>query len=575
MSNPAPTRLLYRFGLVCLALAGACQAAAEGPLWSTPLAQEVQWSRLTPAGSLLVAGKNTLAHVDTRSGEVLWQRDGMNNLAPFNLRFAGSAPMVLISQLVSKIPMQNRLAMLDLGTGETLWDTGVRNGSSLGGYTYPERDLAIFVREAAGEPGIKNGTYVSAHDLTSGELRWLTRIGGMGSLPTHMIEDNGFISGMDLSGHPDPILSDDTLYLVAGDIRAFSLADGALKWHYKLKASNPALKRTYAQPVLHEGVLYAAGSNRVVALDSASGTEIWTAGIGNAPIPELEIHGDRIVGRLGGTFSNGKALQQAKPFGAFVVDRQSGAVLWQWKKARDSVTNLAVFPELDQIVLADKYDLHVLALNADKPTVLRKEKLEFKRAMGKSEAVAKGIGAVGGFMGGGLSGAMKGMGGGDRSDPPLDVTRVENAVVVRGQYHVLAHDLSSGRNTWSIEFAPPGVNPFALVAMGAVTTGVAVGNSRGAWSSGSASTLKSTNRISNAYQDEASKRFAASERSEQLAFFLTMQDKARQLIGINLSTGEEVGSVPMAEKAPQFMVDAQGRRVYHFEGSGRLNAFAF
>ncbi len=182
---------------------------------------------------------------------------------------------------------------------------------------------------------------------------------------------------------------------------------------------------------------------------------------------------------------------------------------------------------------------------------------------------------MGGFLGGGLSGAARGMGGGDRSDPPLDITRVGDAVVVRGQYHVLAHDLGDGRNTWSIEFAPPGVCPFALIAMGAVTTGVAVGNSRGAWSSGSRSALQSTNAISNAYQNEASRRFAASERSEQLAFFLTKQDKSRQLIGIDLATGREVGSVPMAEKDPKFMVDPLGRRVYHFADDRRVDAFVF
>lgn len=567
-------RFIARLPAVLLILVSAGTTCAD-PLWSTPLTQEVKWSRLTPAGTLIIGGKDTLSHVNTTTGEVLWHKEGMFNLAPFNLRFAGAAPVVVVSQLVSKIPQKNNLRVLDLTTGRTVWETGVRMGASLGGYTYPARNLVLFVREVVGEKGVKNGTYISAHELSSGQLLWLTRIGANGSLPLHPIEQNGFVSGSDLSGHPDPIVTDDAIYLTAGDIRAFSMRDGTLKWHYKLKASNPGLKRTYAPPVLADGVLYAAGSNRVVAVNAADGSEIWQAKISKGAIPQLEVVGDRIVGRLGGTFSNGKKLLAAKPFGAFVVDRNSGALIWQWKKAKDSITNLAVFPELDQIVLADRQSLHVLALSADKPTVVRTQKLEFKRSMGTSEAVAKGIGAIGGFMGGGLSGAAKGMGGGDRSDPPLDITRVGSAVVVRGQYHVLAHDLKQGENTWSIEFAPPGVSPFSLIAMGAVTAGVAYGNSRQGWGNTSASTLQSTNNISNAYQNEASKRFAVSKRSEELAFFLTRQEKQRQLIGISLATGSQVGAVLMAEKEPQFMVDSLGRRVYHFGDNGVLQAFEF
>ena len=42
------------------------------------------------------------------------------------------------------------------------------------------------------------------------------------------------------------------------------------------------------------------------------------------------------------------------------------------------------------------------------------------------------------------------------------------------------------------------------------------------------------------------------------------------------SDGSEVGSIPMADKEPQFMVDAIGRRVYYFSaGGGELVAYSF
>ena len=62
-------------------------------------------------------------------------------------------------------------------------------------------------------------------------------------------------------------------------------------------------------------------------------------------MPQLEMVGSLLVGRLGGAFSNGKDLVQSKPFGAFVVDTASGNLAWKWTKAKDSVTNMRVQPE--------------------------------------------------------------------------------------------------------------------------------------------------------------------------------------------------------------------------------------
>lgn len=571
----------FKFVLHWLLLVSAGSIQAQGSIWQTELPDEMKWSVLSPAGTLVVGGDNYLAHVHTGTGALLWTRDDMQNLAPFNVRFAGSVPYMIVSQLVSKVPPKNQLQVVDLETGETVWDTGAKLGANLGVYPLVGRGQVIFLREVTGEKGLENGTYVSAVDTSSGTALWNTRLGRNGTLPVHPIDDNGFISGTDLSGHPEPVVIDQAIIIVAGDLRSISLEDGKLNWHYKLKAGVPHLKRTYAQPVLADGVLYAAGSNRVVALDPKTGSEIWVTKLAKAPIPELHVASDRIIGRYGGTFSTGKKLVQQKPFGAFAIDRATGKLAWEWKRAKDSITNLAVFPEADKVVLADKYRLHVLSMNANKATELYDTKLEFKRSLGAADVASKGIGAVGGFLGGGLAGAARGGlgGGGDRSDPPLDITRVGEAVVVRGQYHVLAHDAGDRANTWSIEFAPPGVSPFSLIAMGAVTTTVAVGNASQAWSASSPSTAQtfvdSTVATSNAFQSETAKRFAASEKSQELAFFLTKDEAGLALIGIDLSNGADVGRVPMSEKKPNFMVDAVGRRIYHFEGDRRVVAHEF
>ncbi len=47
------------------------------------------------------------------------------------------------------------------------------------------------------------------------------------------------------------------------------------------------------------------------------------------------------------------------------------------------------------------------------------------------------------------------------------------------------------------------------------------------------------------------------------------------LMGIDLTTGSEIGALPMAEKDPQFMVDAIGNRVYYFRNRNELLAYDF
>lgn len=554
---------------IVLSLFGAA-ALAQAPLYELDLPGEMQWSKVTFDGSLLVGGKGFLARYQADTGDELWVRRDLKNLAAFNVQAVPGAPMLVISELVSKIPIKSRLQVMDLMSGETLWDTGVVLGNNLGGYAVPAIGSVIFVREVTGQRGTKSGTYVSALDLRTGNEKWNTRIGSMGVLRTHAIDDNGFISGQDLSGHPPPLVTDDSFLLFAGGIYSLDLASGTLNWHYKLKAGHPTLKHTYAQPIIDGQTLYAAGNKRVVALNLADGTEVWTSKVSKGAIPQLELVDGMLVGRLGGTFSNGKKFAQLKPFGAFVLNQADGVKRWEWKKAKDSITNLAVMPEKDAIVLADRKTLYVLALQSRKATVRYKEKLQFKRKMGKADIAAKGIGALGGFLSGGLAGSAKSMAGGDRSDPPLDVSVFGDQLVVRGQYHVLGFDPEKQSTTWSVEFAPPGVSGLALVAMGAVTAGASYGSALNS----SSALVNSTADLNNAFQNEVSKRSAVSERNAGLAFFLTQEEEGRSLVGLDLRSGDRIGAIAMAEKEPQFQIDAIAGRVYHFASGNRLIAYS-
>ena len=555
----------------------SCAWATADEVWRTALPQEAEWSRVTWTGSLMVGSKDTLTHINS-DGAVLWSRDDLGRLAPFNVQTVPGSDALLVNRLVSKIPPKSQLTVVAQSTGETLWATDEVIGSNLGAYPILDRGMVVFARDAA-QAGKKAGSYLLALDLASGEVMWETRIGKVGSLGVHVSDAGGFIPATDLSGHPQPVIEGDTFLLQAGNLYAVDLTNGELKWEFKLKAHNPALKNAFARPIVHDGTVYATGARQVVALDVATGAQQWTAKVSNAPMPEMRRMGDSIVVRYGGVFSNGKQMVAQKPFGLAVVDASTGALRWEWKKAKDSVTNLGLVADSGMAVVADKSRLYAFDINSRRGNPTITEKLEFKRKMGNAELAAKGLGAVGGLMSGGLAGGLRGaMAGGDRSDPPIDVTVEGSDVIVRGQYHVMAFNVDTKASPWSIQFAPPGVNSLALLAAGAVTTAVSLGGAQnGAWSTASQQRAwaNSVEDLSGSLQDMAARRFASSERARNVAFFLTKDKKEMQLIGIDLTSGEEVGTVAMTEKNPLFTVDPVTNTVFHLEGGKAVVAHSY
>ncbi len=562
--------------LMSVLLLGGSQLQASEIAWSKDLGDEITWSRLSFAGTLIAASESQLAHFDT-SGELLWLRDDLAKLAQFNVKDVTGTPFLIISERLGNVPPKSRLQILNLTTGETLWDTGSFAGGGLGAYPIPEKNLLVYLVDMA---GAKPGVYAVGYSLDTGEERWRNKLGSVGSLPTHPSDTGGFIPSPDLNGHPPPVVTDDMIILPVGKLIALRLDDGSEIWRSKHKASVPQLKNTYAQPILDGETLYAVSKNSIHALDATTGAEKWKVKVGNAMIPEMQLIDGKLVGRLGGTFSNGKKLVQQKPFGAFVVDTNSKTLQWKWTKAKKSVTNFKILHEQGLVVLADKNKLYALDLNAQKKgKVVLVEELEFKRKMGSADVAAKGIGVAGGLLGGGLAGGFKSLGGGsDRSDPPLDIDIIGDRAIVRAQYHVLSFDLGDRSTAWSIEFAPPGMSSFALIAMGAVTAVIAVesaGATRAAGGWQGRQMLDSTLNISESFEKAVATRYAAAEKARNVAFFLTREEDEIVLLGIDLGDGAEVGRIPMAEKEPQFMVDAIGSRVYYFRNKTEMVAYDF
>lgn len=555
-----------RLGFLLLLLAPAGVFASE-LAWRQELGGDIAWSRLTVTGTLLVSSGDRLLHIDPMSGDIIWQRGDLMKLSRFDVRDLGGAPVVIINERLDRRAKMSRLLVLDVWTGNERWTSGDVDGEVLGIYPLPRRNILISAQKLRKSGDSKSGIYLVAHSLDAGEELWRARLGGGNALPTH---DSEAGSARDFSGHPWPVTWNDAFILAAGDLVAIDIDSGNELWRFDLDGADRDIKQAFAQPLLANDALYAAGKGALYAIDPDNGAQLWKTKIVNAPVPQLELVGERIVGRLGGTFSTGKDIVSKGPYGAFAVDASTGTLLWKWTRARDSVTNFRVLSQQGLVMLADKQDLYALALDAGrKGEVVYTQRLEFKRKLGVGDVAAKGVGVIGGL----LSGNVRLGGDSGRGDPPLDIDIFGDRLIVRAQYHVLAHNVTERTTDWSIEFTPPGLDPLALVAMGAVAVYAvadAVGIPRG-----DRGLVYDAGAVSGGFEAALAARYAAAEKSRNLAFFLTKNEHGMVLAGIDLANGTVVGEIPMAEKKPQFLVDAIGSRVYYFLSGNEVLAYDF
>lgn len=582
------SRLLLAGVLYCMASL-PFQAAANEPLWTASLADKADWSMVTTAGTLLVNTGKEVVHVDPDTGEFLWRKAMDKKLAPYNFHDLEGSGFLLIAEQFQNIPPKTRLTMYDLISGDTIWDSGELVASNLAVIPDIERGQVLFV---GGFPGTRedrtSGNLIRAFDMATGDVRFQTTLSKFNRLPMHMTDTSGMFSvATDLSGHARPVIEGNTVYLPYKGMTAMNLDSGEILWEQEFDPVDPGLKNTFSAIAIDGDTIYKTGRGTVVAINKSTGELVWESKQRKKDMmPELRILDDQIIIRVGGLFSNGKDLIPMKPFGVRSLDKATGQERWEWLKAKNSITNMAVLPDVNQVVVADEKSLYRLDLNSKKNgDVLEKRNLEFKRKMGAADAAVAGGKVVSGLMSGGLMGGLQGgiraAAGNDRADPPSMITRLGNNLVISGNYHLLSYDAGADADNWSIAFAPPGVNPMMLALSGATMAFTATAN-MGMHTSMSTRNTKLNNALTSADRlgSIMTRRYAAAETAGNVSFFLTkagedMPGATLQLMGIDLTSGESIGAVPIEEKEPVFTVDNVGKRVYYFHKEQEVRAFAF
>jgi outer membrane protein assembly factor BamB len=562
--------------LLCLVLS---QAALGSSLWTHKPASDIKWYRVTDVGSLLVGSKGALYALDGETGKEVWSRADLAGAEEYEIDTIAGTPLVFVSDTSGTFRKGTRLYALDLLSGQNIWETEKLKGATVAVEPVYEKDLVLLVT-VENNSANKAKPHLTALRMTTGELVWETDYPD--NVDLYGIERGSkYFPKYDLSGANPPVYDADSIYFTYAGLHRYSLEDGKLLWGTKYDVTEGSIKRGNAQALVEGDTVYTSAKGQLRAIDRQTGAVKWVSKDFGGAIAEMRLDGDVLYGRLGGAFYDFSKREYVnkKPFGVAAVDKKTGAIAWYYDKAGDSITNMAMLPELNTVLVADAKSLIGLdTTSGGKVKESYKVKLEFKDNLGAAGTAAK----VAKFGFGGL-GAI-GKGGGDDRDEPVALYRRENGtVVVAGKQHLLAFDPRSHQIVWSVKYEAPGVPGWQKIAMAGLTALAytsATASAANTYYGTSENRWANRQRINSlvAYEQFVSKRYSATKATGNYVYVLTTvregKEKGAGLVGIQMETGRGERQILFKDKEPDYQVDEPAGRVFNLRNSKELSAFS-
>lgn len=566
--------------LVCALLVGALLAmtAVGAPLWTHKPASDIKWYRVTDVGSLLVGAKGALYALDGESGQQIWSRADLAGAEEFEVDTIAGTPLLFVSDTSGTFKKGSKLYALDLLSGKNIWETEKLKGATVAVEPVYEKDLVLLVT-VENNSANKAKPRITALRMTTGELVWESDYPD--NVDLYGIERGSkYFPKFDLSGANPPLYDADSVYFTYAGLHRYSLEDGKLIWGMKYDVTEGSIKRGNAQAAIDGDTIYTSAKGQLRAIDKQTGAVRWVGKDFGGAVAEMKLNGEVIYGRLGGAFYDFSKREYVnkKPFGVAAVNKKTGATLWYYDKADDSITNMVLLPEMNTVLIADAKNLIGLdSANSGKVKESYKVKLEFKHNLGAAATAAKVVK----FGFGGLSAIGKG--GGDDRDEPVALYRRENGtVVVAGKQHLLAFDPRARSIVWSVKYEAPGVPGWQKLAMAGLTAL--------AYTSATASAANSyygtaENRWANrqrinslvAYEQFVSKRYSATKQAGNYVYVMTTvregKEKGAGLVGVQMETGRSDRQILFKDKEPDYQLDELAGRVFNLRNSKELSAF--
>jgi outer membrane protein assembly factor BamB len=560
-----------------LALVMACAARAANTLWTYKSPVDIKWHKLTDLSTLLVGTDNGIMALDPEKGTPIWERTDLKKVAEFQVEEIKATPVLLVGVNEGGFSNKTKLVGLDITSGETLWETEKVKGATVGVLPiYPKSLVVVFTSKNAGAS--KDKPDMIALDMLTGEIKWQTEFPD--NVDLQLADASGkFFQKYDLSGYEDPVYEGDLAFFTYRGLHCFDLNTGKLVYGVPYDVTEKTYKKANAQAIIDSDVIYTSAKGVIRAHDKATGAVKWVSKDFGGGVAQMAIRGNIIYCRMGGQFYEYKDREWklAKPLGIVAVDKTTGNVLWKYDKAKDGITNIALLPNQDVVLLADSKSM--IGLDAAGNEVFRVP-LEFKHKFGAGAKAAK---AGMKFMrGGALAFAKK-----DTSDLDLPVVidmRENGTAVVRGAQHALAFNPETKEIAWSTSFPAPSVSGWKLAVMAGLTAlqygyhySRASHSQLGTWENTQANDAKG--RAMASYEKLFNKRYTATKASGGYAYVLTEIDEGKDnkgggLVGLNLNTGEVEHQVLLKMKEPDYEVDELEGRIFNIKDKKEFTAYS-
>ncbi len=458
-------KISLRLSLVVLFLIAPVRAEQ---LWVKTLETRPEWAVVASDGALLIVVEDTISRYDPGTGEVSWSRDDMvvesrsdiGQFANGEIIFARVYPATEDEGKKKKRrkPENAVWSVVDLRTGQTVWDVAGVPGTVVDVSPIPEANMAlVFERHNPKEKDVR-GVYLSARNLADGGEMWRKSWADI-KVKLEPTSSNSVLTGMDT--FPEPVLHDGVLYLSHLGVHAIDAATGEVLWGEIFRKTPPKQMHTIAAPLVAGDQVFVGDTGAIYAFDRRTGDKQWQVKVKRSDVmPELHRTSDFVLARFGGIFSDGKKLDDSRNFGVGALDPATGEVRWVYDEAQGGITNLLIEEDKDRVVFADA--LYVIGLKLSTGEVLYEAPLQFYRQYGIFDAKRKGFSIAGSFAKmdptGALSGGGGGIGGGSCSfeigDLPLEIRPEGEQYIIRGMHHIMTFDPRVMLVQWSAIFSP-------------------------------------------------------------------------------------------------------------------------
>jgi outer membrane protein assembly factor BamB len=271
-------------------------AGLQPAWWADTGGTPVQSAPIVEGGVVYVGGSDASLHAfDAVDGHPLWTNGDC---------FAYESSPSIMGGVVYVGGQNHFVCAVVARTGQTLWSTETRN--------------AVYGAPAVTSFGVyatSSDSHVYALDLVTGRIRWKSdRLIGATNAPA--VAGNRVIVGLftgvivaldartgsvvwQITVEPyvetDPVIAQGFLLVGAGNtLHAFDARTGEHRWDTTI---GPEGAIAYSSPAVAHGVVYVTASHaRLVALDLATGLELWRANVGTFPTQPAVANGVVYVG---------------------------------------------------------------------------------------------------------------------------------------------------------------------------------------------------------------------------------------------------------------------------------------